>query len=581
MFLKLFGNQKVTPLSAPYAFPNSRLDFEGESARGIHPSWLILLASVWLATLGNWALWRELARLPEMNDLRALWFGGSFALLIVALTAMLMSIVCWRWTLKPVISIFLLSAALGGYFMLTYGVVIDSTMIVNVMQTDLRESRDLTSWKMLITILVFAVLPMVWLWRVQVKRVSLLRQIAHNTLLFVAGIALSVLAVLPTYQDFASTMRNNIQLRFLINPLNSFYAIGDVLLKPFQSNASTTIVPLGTDAKLGSSYANQPQSPILILVVGETARSGNFGINGYGRDTTPAMNQLQKNSDQRGELTSFQNVWSCGTSTATALPCMFSHLGKSAFEDNPPNYENLIDVLKRAGLAVIWLENQSGCKGICDRILSVSTGKLDDPKFCNTGECFDEIMLQQLSERLAVLPIDRLDKGVVVVMHQMGSHGPAYYKRTPAAFKKFQPECTTNILQDCTRAQVTNAYDNTLLYTDHFLNGVVTYLKNIHPNAQTAMMYVAEHGEALGENNIYLHGLPYAIAPDVQKRVPWISWLSNDYLQRFGINAACLNQQKNKRLSHDNYFHSVLGLLDIQTSVYKPELDVYAGCKAK
>lgn len=580
--MKLFGTKKISSqISSRHAFAASNRDFESDGERGTHPSWLIVLASVWLATLGNWALWQELARLPEMNDLRALWFGGSFALLIAALTGMLMSILCWRWTLKPVISLFLFSAAVGGYFMLSYGVVIDSTMMINVMQTDLRESRDLTSWKMLLTVLGFAVLPMLWLWRVRVKRVSLLRQFAHNALLFVAGVALSVLAVLPIYQDFASTMRNNIQLRFLINPLNSFYAVGDVLLKPFQSNASTAIVPLGTDAKLGASYTNQPQSPILILVVGETARSGNFGINGYGRDTTPAMNQLQKNSDKRGELTSFQNVWSCGTSTATALPCMFSHLGKAAFEDNPPNYENLIDVLKRAGLAVIWLENQSGCKGVCDRILSVSTGKQNDPKFCNTGECFDEMMLQQLSERLAVLPIDRLDKGVVVVMHQMGSHGPAYYKRAPEAFKKFQPACTTNILQDCTRAEVTNAYDNTLLYTDHFLNSVVNYLKDIHPNAQTAMMYVADHGESLGENNIYLHGLPYAIAPDVQKRVPWISWLSNDFLQRFGINAACLDQQKTKRLSHDNYFHSVLGLLDIQTSVYKPELDVYAGCKSK
>ncbi|MEO6293030.1 MAG: phosphoethanolamine--lipid A transferase [Burkholderiaceae bacterium] len=580
--MKLFGIKKISSqISSRYAFAASSRDVESDGAHGIHPSWLIVLTSVWLATLGNLALWQELARLPEMNDLRALWFGGSFALLIAALTAMLMSILCWRWTLKPVLSLFLIAAAMGGYFMLSYGVVIDSTMMVNVMQTDLRESRDLTSWKMLLTVLGFAVLPMLWLWRVQIKRVSMLRQIAHNALLFVAGVALSVLAVLPIYQDFASTMRNNIQLRFLINPLNSFYAVGDVLLKPFQSNANTTIVPLGTDAKLGTSYANQPQSPILILVVGETARSGNFGINGYGRDTTPALNQLQKNGDKRGELTSFNNVWSCGTSTATALPCMFSHLGKSAFEDNPENYENLIDVLKRAGLAVIWLENQSGCKGVCDRVLSVSTGRLDDPKFCTAGECLDEMMLQQLSERLAVLPIDRLDKGVVVVMHQMGSHGPAYYKRTPEAFKTFQPECTTNILQDCSRAQVTNAYDNTLRYTDHFLNAVVTYLKNIHPNAQTAMLYVADHGESLGENNIYLHGLPYAIAPDVQKRVPWISWLSNDFLQRFGINAACLSQEKTKRLSHDNYFHSVLGLLDIQTSVYKPELDVYAACKSK
>lgn len=547
---------------------------------GIHPSVLIILTSIWLATLGNLALWQELVRLPEMNDLRAVWFGAAFALLIASLNSIVLSLLCWRWTLKAVISVFLIAAAVGGYFMLSYGVVIDSTMMTNVLQTDLRESRDLTSWKLLLVVLVFAVLPMLWLWRRRVRRLPIVRQVLHNALLFSAGCALSVMAVVPTYQDFASTMRNNIQLRFLINPLNSFYALSDVALQPLQHNASA-IVPLGLDAKLGASYANQPQSPLLVLVVGETARSGNFGINGYGRDTTPALVRLQKNSDQRGELTSFHNVWSCGTSTATALPCMFSHLGKSAFEDSSESYESLIDVLQRAGLAVIWLENQSGCKGMCDRVPSVSTGRLNDPEFCSTGECFDEVMLKQLTERMAALPIDRLDKGIVVVMHQMGSHGPAYYKRTPEAFKKFQPECTTNVLQDCTRAQVTNAYDNTLLYTDHFLNSVVKYLKNIHPNAQTAMMYVADHGESLGENNIYLHGLPYVIAPDVQKRVPWISWLSNDFVQRSRINPACLNQQKDKLLSHDNYFHSVLGLMDIHTAVYKPELDVYAPCKLK
>ena len=255
--MKLFGTKKISsPISSRYAFAASNREFESDGEHGIHPSWLIVLASVWLATLGNWALWQELVRLPEMNDLRALWFGGSFALLITALTGMLMSILCWRWTLKPVISIFLISAAVGGYFMLSYGVVIDSTMMVNVMQTDLRESRDLTSWKMLLTVLGFAVLPMVWLWRVQVKRVSLLRQIAHNALLFVAGIALSVLAVLPIYQDFASTMRNNIQLRFLINPLNSFYAAGDALFKPFQSNASTTIVPVPPNTEVPHRASN-------------------------------------------------------------------------------------------------------------------------------------------------------------------------------------------------------------------------------------------------------------------------------------------------------------------------------------
>ena len=553
--------------------------FIKSSVKAIHPSWLILLTSAWLATLGNLALWLELYRLPEMNDVRAVFFCAAFALLIAALTSVLLSLLCWRWTFKPVISIFLVTAALGGYFMLSYGVVIDSTMLVNVMQTDIRESRDLVSWKMLLTVAVFAVLPLVWLWRCPVKHLTVLKQVWHNVLLFTAGMAVAVAAVLPVYQDFASLMRNNIQLRFLVNPLNSFYALGDAL---FQTNKSavSAVVPIGLDVKLGPTHYTHPKAPLLVLVVGETARSGNFGINGYNQDTTPNLKLLQENRDNTGALTSFDNAWSCGTSTATSLPCMFSHLGKLDYENNPANFENLVDVIQRAGLAVIWLENQSGCKGICDRIPRVATSKLTDPMFCSTGECFDEIMLNNLSERLKEYPQDRVEKGIVVILHQMGSHGPAYYKRVPETFKKFQPECNTNILQDCSRVQVTNAYDNTILYTDYFLSKVVTLLKEKEPHADAAMLYLSDHGESLGENNIYLHGLPYAIAPDVQKHIPWISWLSNDYLQRLNLKPECLNQIKNKKLSHDNYFHSILGLLDLQASVYKQELDVYATCRS-
>jgi lipid A ethanolaminephosphotransferase len=473
----------------------------------------------------------------------------------------------------------LVLTALCGYFMLSYGVVIDSTMLVNVMQTDIRESIDLVSWKMLLTVAVFAIFPLAWLWRLPVKNLTALAQVWHNVLLFTAGIAVAVAAVLPIYQDFASIMRNNIQLRFLVNPLNSFYALGDAL---YESNkGAEVIVPIGSDVKLGPTHYTHPKSPLLILVVGETARSGNFGINGYKQDTTPNLKLLQENRDNTGVLTSFDNAWSCGTSTATSLPCMFSHMGKLDYERSTANFENLVDVIQRAGLAVIWLENQSGCKGICDRIPRVATSKLTIPKFCISGECFDEIMLINLIDRLKEYPQDRLEKGIVVILHQMGSHGPAYYKRVPDAFKKFQPECNTNILQDCTRAQVTNAYDNTILYTDYFLGQVVKLLKEKEPHSNSAMLYLSDHGESLGENNIYLHGLPYAIAPDVQKHIPWISWISNDYLQRLNLKPGCLNQIKSKKLSHDNYFHSVLGLLDLQVSDYKPALDVYATCKFK
>ena len=187
-------------------------------------------------------------------------------------------------------------------------------------------------------------------------------------------------------------------------------------------------------------------------------------------------------------------------------------------------------------------------------------------------------MLHQLDQRIAALPADKRAKGVVVVMHQMGSHGPAYYKRVPAEFKKFTPECASNSLQDCTRAQVVNSFDNTIAYTDHFLASTIEWLKTKQTTAPTAMVYVSDHGESLGENNIYLHGLPYSVAPDVQKHVPWITWMSDGFAARGKIDTACLQARSKERVSHDNYFHSVLGLLNVQTSVYRKDWDMYAPC---
>lgn len=531
--------------------------------------WLVVLTSLWIATVGNVALWRELARLPGMSTGQVVTISIALALVIALATAALLSVLAWRWTLKPVITVFLLSAAFGAYFMMAYGVVIDKTMMVNTLQTNVRETRDLLSWSLAATVLVLAVLPAFFLWRQKVRRTGITRQALANVLSVLTASALLVLVVIVFFQSIASVMRNYTQVRYLINPLNSFYALGLVAAKPLQRDESK-ILPLGEDAKLGSSYTAQTKPPLLLLVVGETARSANFSINGYNRPTTPQL--AQEN------IASQRNAWSCGTSTAASVPCMFSNFGRAAYDSRPANYEGLLDVLQRAGLAVLWLDNQSGCKGVCDRVPNVDTSQLKVPGLCEGGECFDEVMLQGLDERIAALPAERRAKGVVLVMHQLGSHGPAYYKRSPPAFKKFLPECTTNSLQSCERDTLINTYDNSIVYTDQFLVSAIRWLKKKESVNASAMLYVSDHGESLGENNLYLHGMPYSIAPDVQKQVPWITWLSPEFEQRSKITTACLKQQLDAPVSHDNYFHSVLGLMNVQTSVYKPALDIYATC---
>lgn len=543
-------------------------------ARG--PLGLVLATSLWMATLGNWALWQALGELGVLQGVKGWGLAVALAVMVAAALVALQSLLAWRFTLKPAAIVLLLSAAAGAHFMMAYRIVIDSTMLVNVMQTNPGEAADLLSLRLVATLLLGGVLPAWWVWRQPVHYGRGLRRLGRNLLMVLLGLAVVVAAVLASFQPLSSTMRNHKSVRYLINPLNSVYAIGVIVTQPLRRD-ERTLLPLGTDARLGPSHAGAARPPLLLMVLGETARTGNFGLNGYARPTTPELSRLATTEP----VISWRNAWSCGTNTAASVPCMFSHLGRDGFTGRKANHENLLDVAQRAGLAVLWLDNQAGCKGVCDRVPHADTGQLKDPDLCPSGECWDPIMLKGLDERIAALPADARARGVLVVMHQMGSHGPAYYKRVPPAFKRFAPECTTNNLQDCSQQQLLNAYDNTIAYTDHFLASGIAWLQKRQVVNDTAMVYVSDHGESLGENNLYLHGLPYAIAPDVQKRVPWITWFSPGFAQRQRLDVACLKGRADTELSHDHYFHSALGLLDVATSVYQPQLDAYAPCRAK
>ena len=540
---------------------------DSQQPRRLPAASLVAGASLWMAAAGNAPLWRELQRLGLLQAnggwLLALTLGGMIAAVLYAL----LSLVAWRPVLKPAIVFLLFASAFGAHFMWSYRIVIDSTMAANTLQTDWHEVRGLLTAQLALVVLAGAAVPSWLVWKAGVHHRPWKQQVVRN--LGGAGIALVVLVglLLVSFQSLASTMRNHKELRYLMNPLNSLYAVGQTAFGG--KHMKGELVPVGRDATL---LATSGKPRMLVLVLGETGRSGNFALNGYERDTTPELARLKP--------ASFRNAWSCGTSTAASVPCMFSPLGRDGFLARDRDSENLVDVLQHAGLAVLWIDNQAGgCKGVCDRVPSVNTSGLQDPALCPKGECRDEILLRGLDERLAALPADKRAKGVVLVMHQMGSHGPAYSERTPAAYKRFLPECTSSHLPDCSSEQLRNAYDNTIAYTDHVLAATVGWLQG-RKDYDTAMLYVADHGESLGENNLYLHGLPYALAPDVQKHVPWITWLSPGFEQQAAVSMQCLRARSQERVTHDNLFHSVLGLMQVGTSAYQRTLDAYAGCAA-
>jgi len=458
--------------------------------------------------------------------------------------------------------------------MQSYGIVIDASMLTNVLQTDAREATDLMSWRFVLTMLVLGILPAVWVLTRRTRQKPFLQSLWRNVVVsLLAFVAAGLLAML-VFQDLASVMRNHKQIRYLINPLNSVYAVTRVGLNAMP-HKQLPLQLVGEDARLGASYTTGSKPLLMVFVVGETGRAANWQLGGYERPTNPELSKLK----QAGELQYYSNVMSCGTNTAASLPCMFSAMGKDAFEAADAPAEGLLDVMQRAGLAVLWIDNQSGCKGACARVPTVETRGAAHPELCEGGECFDMVMLDGIDQRIAELPQAQRERGVVLVMHQMGSHGPAYYKRSPAAQKDFVPECTSNALQSCDHQALVNAYDNSIRYTDHFVAQTIAWLKT-KTSSDTALWYVSDHGESLGESGLYLHGLPYSFAPIEQKHVPQVTWLSPAFKQRARLDAACLNGQQDKAWSHDNLFHSLLGLADVQTSTYQPALDITAGCRA-
>ncbi|MFT3955557.1 MAG: phosphoethanolamine--lipid A transferase [Piscinibacter sp.] len=537
-------------------------------SREWNPLTLALLTSLWIASLANWPLWRTLRSLPEGAGTHGLLFTTGFAIMLAALTFLLLSFAAWRRTIKPVSALFLVPAAVGAHFMGSYGVVIDSTMMTNVLQTNPTEARDLLNLRLLASVGILALLPIVWMWPLRLRRLGWRAQLGRNLLGLAAALAVIAALLFALFADLSATMRNHKSVRYLINPLNSFYALG-ALAHDATATPKGPPAPIGVGATLAERPAGSPP-PLFLLVVGETARADHFALNGYARPTTPALAGLG--------VVSFRDVTSCGTNTAASLPCMFSHLGREGYAARERDHENLLDLAQRAGLAVLWLDNQSGCKGLCERVPSAHAEDGAPAALCSDGECLDEALLSGLDARLAALDARRRARGVLLVLHQMGSHGPAYSRRSPPERKPFQPECQTNVLQQCEAQALVNAYDNSIVYTDHVLAQTIAWLGRQQPTYRPTLLYVSDHGESLGENGLYLHGLPYAVAPHEQKHVPMIVW--RPPASPGDLRMDCLAGRRDLPLSHDHLFHTVAGALGIQAKEYRTELDAFAPCRS-
>jgi lipid A ethanolaminephosphotransferase len=523
------------------------------------------MAAVFIVAASNSGLFASLADGIDLGTLAGAGFLATIVLLMVWLLLMIFLAVGFGWMMKAVIALFLIVSSALAYFSNGLGIVFDQDMLRNIAETvrdnNLAEAFELASTSLLLHVFVFGILPALLLIFVQLQPRGFFRELGVRAMVSMAGFALLICITLPNYRFVTYFGRENSNLEVKITPIYPLISLVKVVRKNMRPPPVFRVI----DAQAIQRNANRKRS-VGIMVVGETARADHFSMGGYARNTNPLLKQIP------GVV--FAEADSCGTSTLFSVPCMFSMRGRGDYEpDEAGSESNVLDILTAAGIKTVWIDNNSSCKGVCDRIEN-SNLRVDPDEtstlYSDMGY-FDEIFLQKLDEYLKADGPD-----VLIVLHTLGSHGPAYSRRYPSRFGVFEPSCQQSSPTGCSHEEVTNAYDNTIVYTDYLLSQLIEKLRAMSGEVDTFLFYASDHGESLGEGGVYLHGLPYVLAPAAQKNVPFIFWASDGFHKnRIGA-PQLFASLGNKRLSHDNISHTLLGIYDVNASSYSPSLDVFS-----
>ncbi|MDP3438010.1 MAG: phosphoethanolamine--lipid A transferase [Azonexus sp.] len=529
-------------------------------ANGLSSNTLILLVALFVVAGCNLTFFAGLLKTYPLSGHHALYLG-SVVVALVAINTLILALAGFGRMAKPVLIGIVLLASLAAYIMDSYGIVLSDEMLQNAVQTNTAETLDLVTGKLFVYFILLGVVPAIAIAKIPVRWRGWRTELLSRAGLIVVAVVLVAVVVMSFSGFYASFLRQHKSLRGYANPAYFIYSAIKYANQAIATKSSQSLAVVGADAQTSITDLDRE---LIILVVGETARSDHFSINGYERDTTPQLRDAK--------VVSYTNYWACGTSTAISVPCMFFMEGMEKFDlKTAGTQQNLLDVLVHAGANVLWLDNNSDSKGVAIRVPYQSFKSPEHNPLCD-GECRDEGMLVQLQDY-----IDSHPKGdIFIVLHQMGNHGPAYFKRYPPEFEKFRPACQSNDLSRCSDEEIGNAYDNAILYTDHFLGKTIELLKRNDQKFETALFYLSDHGESLGEKGIYLHGLPKAIAPDSQLHVPAVIWLGSGFDD---VDIPALMKKRDARFTHDNMAHTVLGLMAIKTKVYRPELDLLDGSR--
>lgn len=512
---------------------------------------------IWLVTLGlmltgNRALFEHLLKYFPWNHENA-GFLISITLFFTFTSALWLLLICHGRATRWLLALIIVGSAFTGYYMDEFGVIIDTVMLDNALKTDSKEIAGLLTWAFATRMVFFGLLPAgLLLWKIPADALRadpIKLRLQHMGLLVVA----SVLVVMPFTADYATFVREHKIVRMYANPTFYNYSLIKWTVGKVFSRHITGLSKIATDT---INIEHNPHHELIIMVVGETARFDRFSLNGYHKLTNPRLSKEQ--------VISLKNVRSCGTSTAVSVPCMFSMLTRKQYdEEKALHMQNALDVLSEHGVEVLWRDNNSDSKGVALRVPYEDFKTPTLNPVCEANECRDIGMLSGLDKFVQ----KHQDRDILIVLHQMGNHGPEYYRRYPDQFKQFTPICKTGRLSECSQEEIDNAYDNAILYTDYFLSEVIKFLKKYDDKRETAMLYVSDHGESLGEHGIYLHAAPYMIAPKEQTHVPAILWLG----KHFDYQISQIQPYVDYQLSHDDVFCTLLTAYELKSEVCHAE----------
>lgn len=523
---------------------------------------LSIIVAVYILLLLNHAFWTTTFEIMAGQT----YAIAAFAVGITAAFIALFVSFSVKYLMKPLLILFIWTAASSAWFMDQFGTIIDDDMIRNAAETNTAEAGHLMTSGFVLHMGLFALLPSVLIIWFRIRHRNFFSKVLRNLAVIVPALIVFVVAGLSHAGIYSFARRQNHDWFEMLNPVFPMINAATYVRK---ATAETNIVvqPLGRDAKVADALAKTKRKPrVTVVVVGETARASSFQLGGYERPTNPELSKR--------DIFYFTNATSCGTATAISVPCMFSNLGQGNYAHAKAlGQENLLDVLVHAGVRTEWLDNNTGSKGVAERVPYAELFNSNDGRFCRNGECWDDILLDRLDGWLKTV-----DGDAVLVLHQLGSHGPAYYARYPDAYKVFQPDCRSSEFSKCHRDEIINAYDNSIVYTDHILASIIDRLAGLQDRFSPSMIYMSDHGESLGEKGLFLHGAPWLVAPEQQTHIPFLLWLGQDARQ--GIESECIDKLEKEPVSHDNLFHTVLGLMHVETTVKVPKLDIYGSCKA-